>query len=172
MTRGECRRRVARSSSRQRRGVPCPGYDSGPGALDPRFEYESCGVGFVCDIEGRAGRGIVDDARRINCCMEHRGGIGSEPNTGDGAGILTALPHKLLARFARTAFARTLPEPGRYGVGNMFLPHDPAERRACKERIEGDRRGAGPGMPWLARAAARPQGKITKNVLTSTSFVI
>ena len=93
----------------------------------------------MCDIEGRAGRGIVDDARRINCCMEHRGGIGSEPNTGDGAGILTALPHKLLARFARTAFARTLPEPGRYGVGNVFLPHDPAERRACKERIEGDR---------------------------------
>ena len=110
----------------------------------------------MCDIEGRAGRGIVDDARRINCCMEHRGGIGSEPNTGDGAGILTALPHKLLARFARTAFARTLPEPGRYGVGNVFLPHDPAERRACKERIEAIVSGAGPGMPWLARAAARP----------------
>ena len=53
-----------------------------------------------------------------------------------GRGILTALPHKLLARFARTVFARTLPEPGRYGVGNVFLPHDPAERRACKERIE------------------------------------
>ena len=113
-----------------------PGPPPAQGLYDPRFEHESCGVGFVCDVEGRAGRGIVDDARRINCCMEHRGGIGSEPNTGDGAGILTALPHKLLARFARTAFARTLPEPGRYGVGNVFLPHDPAERRACKERIE------------------------------------
>ena len=113
-----------------------PGPPPARGLYDPRFEHESCGVGFVCDIEGRAGRGIVDDAKRINCCMEHRGGIGSEPNTGDGAGILTALPHKLLARFAEIAFGRSLPEPGCYGAGNVFLPHDPAERRACKERIE------------------------------------
>ena len=106
------------------------------GLYDPRFEHESCGVGFVCNIKGRPSHGIVDDAKLINCSMEHRGGIGYEPNTGDGAGILTALPHKLLARFARDAFARPLPEPGRYGAGNVFLPRDPAERRACKERIE------------------------------------
>ena len=68
--------------------------------------------------------------------MDHRGGIGYEPNTGDGAGILTSLPHKLLARLALAAFGRSLPEPGRYGVGNVFLPRVPDERRACKERIE------------------------------------
>ena len=106
------------------------------GLYDPRFEHESCGVGFVCNIKGRPSRGIVDDAKHINCCMDHRGGIGSEPNTGDGAGILTGLPHKLLARFAQAAFGRSLPEPGAYGVGNVFLPRDAAERRSCKERIE------------------------------------
>ncbi|MDE0459200.1 MAG: glutamate synthase subunit alpha, partial [Chromatiales bacterium] len=106
------------------------------GLYDPRFEHESCGVGFVCNIKGRASRGIVDDAKHINCSMDHRGGIGCEPNTGDGAGILTSLPHRLLTRVVRTDIGRSLPEPGRYGVGNVFLPHDPAERRACKERIE------------------------------------
>ena len=112
------------------------GLPPAQGLYDPRFEHESCGVGFVCNIKGRASRGILDDAKHINCCMDHRGGIGYEPNTGDGAGILTALPHKLLARFAQAAFGRPLPEPGRYGAGNVFLPRDPAERRACKERIE------------------------------------
>ena len=106
------------------------------GLYDPRFEHESCGVGFVCHIKGRPSRGIVDDAKHINCSMDHRGGIGYEPNTGDGAGVLTSLPHKLLARVAQTAFGRSIPEPGRYGVGNVFLPRDPHERRTCKERIE------------------------------------
>ena len=116
-------------------GLPS-GLPSARGLYDPRFEHESCGVGFVCHIKGRASRAIVDDAKQINCRMDHRGGIGSEKNTGDGAGILTTLPHKLLARFAHAAFGRSLPEPGRYGVGNVFLPRDPAERQVCKERIE------------------------------------
>ena len=113
-----------------------PGPPPARGLYDPRFEHESCGVGFVCNIKGRASRGIVDDAKHINCSMDHRGGIGYEPNTGDGAGVLTSLPHKLLARVALAAFGRSLPEPGRYGVGNVFLPREPDERRTCKERIE------------------------------------
>ena len=113
-----------------------PGLPPARGLYDPRFEHESCGVGFVCNIKGRASRGILDDAKHINCSMDHRGGIGYEPNTGDGAGVLTALPHRLLARVARSAFGRELPEPGRYGVGNVFLPHDAAERHACKALIE------------------------------------
>ena len=113
-----------------------PGPPPARGLYDPRFEHESCGVGFVCHIKGRASRGILDDAKHINCSMNHRGGIGYEPNTGDGAGVLTALPHKLLARVARRALGRELPGPGRYGVGNVFLPHDPAERRECKALVE------------------------------------
>ena len=106
------------------------------GLYDPRHEHESCGVGFVCDIKGRPSHAIVEDARHINCCMVHRGGLGYEANTGDGAGILTGLPHKLLARFAEASFGVTLPAAGEYGVGNVFLPRDAAERAHCIALIE------------------------------------
>ena len=71
------------------------------GLYDPALEKDSCGVGFICDIKGRASREIVDTAGHMNCCMVHRGGLGYEKNTGDGAGILTALPHRFLAKVAK-----------------------------------------------------------------------
>jgi len=112
------------------------GLPSAQGLYDPRHEHESCGVGFVCDIKGRPSHAIIDDARHINCCMVHRGGLGYEANTGDGAGILTGLPHRLLARFAEQSFGATLPAPGEYGVGNVFLPRDEEERAHCIALIE------------------------------------
>ena len=112
------------------------GLPPAQGLYDPRHEHESCGVGFVCDIKGRPSHGIIEDARHINCCMVHRGGLGYEANTGDGAGILTGLPHKLLARFAEESFGATLPALGEYGVGNVFLPRDANERARCVEFIE------------------------------------
>jgi len=105
------------------------------GLYDPAFEHESCGVGFVCDIKGNARNQIVRAAEHINCCMMHRGGVGYEKNTGDGAGILTGLPHKLFAKIARH-MEFDLPEPGRYGVGNVFLPRALKERAHCKKIIE------------------------------------
>lgn len=68
--------------------------------------------------------------------MEHRGGVGFENNTGDGAGILTGLPHSFLAKVAHTDLDTELPPPGQYGVGIVFLPRDPDERAACKSAIE------------------------------------
>ena len=62
------------------------------GLYDPTQEKDSCGVGFICDIKGRASREIIDSAGHMNRCMVHRGGLGYEKNTGDGAGILTGLP--------------------------------------------------------------------------------
>jgi len=112
------------------------GLPHAQGLYDPRHEHESCGVGFVCDIKGRPSHAIIEDARHINCCMVHRGGLGYEANTGDGAGILTGLPHKLLARFAEQSFQVTLPAPGEYGVGNVFLPRDEKERAHCIALIE------------------------------------
>ncbi len=106
------------------------------GLYDPRFEHDSCGVGFVCDIKGVAKNQIVRAAEHINCCMVHRGGVGYEKNTGDGAGILTALPHKLFAKFSRRQLDRELPSPGRYGAGNVFLPRAIDERQHCKRIIE------------------------------------
>ena len=73
----------------------------------------------------------MDDAEHMNCCMTHRGGLGYEKNTGDGAGILTALPHPLFAKLVREGSGMELPPPGEYGVGMVFLPQVQQERDAC-----------------------------------------
>lgn len=65
------------------------------GLYDPQFEHDACGVGFIANIKGNASRAIVKDAEEILIRMTHRGAVGSEKNTGDGAGILTAIPHEL-----------------------------------------------------------------------------
>ncbi len=122
----------------QRIGLPAK-----HGLYDPAQEKDACGVGFICDIKGRASHQIVADAVHMNCCMEHRGGVGYEKNTGDGAGILTALPHKLLDTLARDQFGTALPANGSYGVGIVFLPTDANERSHCKKILEEQIQAAG-----------------------------
>lgn len=102
------------------------------GLYDPDSEKDGCGVGFICDIKGRASHQIILEAQQMNCCMVHRGGQGYEKNTGDGAGILTGLPHRFLAEIAPSELGAELPEPGHYGVGNVFLPRDAVAREHCK----------------------------------------
>jgi len=102
------------------------------GLYRPEHERDSCGVGFVAHVKGEASHQIVRDAEHLLCRMDHRGARGAEQNTGDGAGILTALPHEFLTRIARDELGTTLPEPGRFGAGVVFLPVDPAERDRCK----------------------------------------
>ncbi len=106
------------------------------GLYDPAFEKDNCGVGFVADIKGRASHQIVRDADHINRRMVHRGACGCETNTGDGAGMLTTLPHKFLAKVAKQDLGVTLPEPGRYAAGIVFLPMDESERAPCREAVE------------------------------------
>ncbi len=106
------------------------------GLYRPGSEKDSCGVGFICDIKGRASNRIIRDAEHMNCCMVHRGGLGYEKNTGDGAGLLTGLPHALLAKAARESLGVELPAAGGYGAGNVFLPRDPSERARCKRVVE------------------------------------
>jgi glutamate synthase (NADPH) large chain len=108
------------------------GLPKARGLYDPANEKDACGVGFVCDIKGRASNQIIRDAEHMNCRMDHRGGVGYEANSGDGAGILTALPHRLLARVAREAFAITLPNAGAFGAGNVFFPRSEGERAICR----------------------------------------
>ncbi|MEM7096643.1 MAG: glutamate synthase large subunit [Pseudomonadota bacterium] len=112
------------------------GFPAKQGLYDPANEKDSCGVGFICDIKARPSHQIVADAIHMNCCMEHRGGVGYEQNTGDGAGILTALPHKLFAAACKTELGADLPTPGKYGAGVVFLPNDLAERARCKSIFE------------------------------------
>ncbi|MEO0586624.1 MAG: glutamate synthase large subunit, partial [Planctomycetota bacterium] len=102
------------------------------GLYDPAHEHENCGVGFIAHIKGQRSHDIVRDALTMLSRMDHRGACGCETNTGDGAGILTALPHDLMRRVARDELGVELPEPGRYAAGNVFLPQDAAKRDFCK----------------------------------------
>ena len=113
------------------------------GLYDPALEKDSCGVGFICDIKGRPSREIIEHAEHMNCCMVHRGGLGYEKNTGDGAGILTGLPHKFFVKIARDELKVELPDPGSYGAGIVFLPRSSSERQHCKELIANEIKSAG-----------------------------
>ena len=102
------------------------------GLYDPGHERDSCGVGFVAHIKGEASHQIIRDADHLLCRMDHRGARGAEANTGDGAGILTALPHEFLARVAREELDTELPAAGAFAAGIIFLPQNPTERERCK----------------------------------------
>ncbi len=99
----------------------------GFGLFDPAQEKASCGVGFIADIKGRKSHKIVEDALTILLNLEHRGAVGADPRAGDGAGILVQTPHKFFAKKARE-LGFSLPAPGHYAVGALFLPHDEAWR--------------------------------------------
>ncbi len=105
------------------------------GLYDPRFEHDSCGVGFVVDIQGRPSHQILSNALDVLNNLRHRGACGCEVNTGDGAGILLQVPH----RFLKKAAARegiALPPDQEYGVGTIYLPPNPAERKKCEKIFE------------------------------------
>jgi len=110
-------------------------FDLSRGLYDPTNEKDSCGVGFIAHIKGERSHQIVADADLIACSMEHRGARGAEVNTGDGAGILTALPLEFLAKVARTDLGTELPDPGKFAAGIVFLPTDLAEREKCKAAV-------------------------------------
>ncbi len=109
------------------------GYPTKQGLYDPHDEKDACGFGFVVDIQGRASHDIVEKALTVLVGLEHRGAVGAEKNTGDGAGILLQVPHGFLReRCGKLGFA--LPVAGHHGVGMVFLPPS-AEGRAACERI-------------------------------------
>ncbi len=106
------------------------------GLYDPRNEHDSCGVGFVAHIRKQRSHSIVDDAKQLLINMTHRGAVGSDRNTGDGAGILTVLPERFIERIAAEELGSTLPDRGRYSAGVVFLPTDGGERDECKSHFE------------------------------------
>src|SRR5277367_2028548 len=104
------------------------------GLYDPQFEHDACGLGFVVDMKGRKSHQLVSDALKILVNLDHRGAVGCEPNTGDGAGILIQVPHDFFVTEAANLGFK-LPAFGQYGVGMMFLPKNPAEREAIKKEF-------------------------------------
>ncbi|MCZ8515696.1 glutamate synthase large subunit [Paenibacillus filicis] len=105
------------------------------GLYDPQFEHDACGIGFVAHIKGQPSHEIVLQALKVLCNLDHRGGQGSETTTGDGAGILLQIPHRYLQKACAEEGIR-LPEPGRYGVGMVFLPQETELRIAYERLIE------------------------------------
>ncbi|MFJ7209742.1 glutamate synthase large subunit [Streptomyces sp. NPDC098789] len=90
------------------------------GMYDPRNEHDACGVGFVANLTGEASHMLVEQALTVLRNLEHRGATGSEPDSGDGAGILSQVPDA----FLRAVTDFELPEAGAYAVGIAFLPAD------------------------------------------------
>ncbi|MFZ5986505.1 MAG: glutamate synthase large subunit [Bacillota bacterium] len=111
------------------------GLPSKQGLYDPQFEHDACGIGFVVNIKGTKSHEIVDQALTILINLTHRGGSGSEHNTGDGAGILIQIPHRFFQKNCIEA-GINLPEPGQYGVGMVFLSADPSKRIVMEDYIE------------------------------------
>ncbi len=106
------------------------------GLYDPQNEKDSCGVAFVAHIKGQRSHQLILDAAEALDRMTHRGACGCEDNSGDGAGILTALPHAFLAKVAKKALNVDLPPQGLYAAGLIFLPTDPKQAQFCKDTVE------------------------------------
>ncbi len=105
------------------------------GLYDPQFEHDACGVGFVCQMKGKRSHDLVEQALTILVNLDHRGAVGAETNTGDGAGILLQVPHKFLKK-AAAGLKIELPEPGYYGVAMCYSSPDPKVREASAKRFE------------------------------------
>ncbi|KAI9798693.1 MAG: glutamate synthase [NADH] [Sarcosagium campestre] len=108
------------------------------GLYDPALEKDACGVGFAAHIKGQASHKIVSDARNLLCNMTHRGAVGSDARDGDGAGVMTSIPHKFFIKNFERDTGIKLPPQGQYAAGNLFFKPDEAllkESQASFEEI-------------------------------------
>jgi glutamate synthase (NADPH) large chain len=111
-------------------GLPEP-----QGLYHPSHEHDACGMGFVVNLKGEKSHDIIRKGIEILINLTHRGACGCDPETGDGAGILIQIPHDFFLREC-TKLGFALPEPGKYGVGMMFLPVELQQRLLCEGIVE------------------------------------
>lgn len=102
------------------------------GMYDPAAEKDACGLAMVATLRGTAGHDIITAALDALRHLEHRGAVGSDAGTGDGAGIITQIPDA----FLRAVAGFPLPAAGAYAVGNAFLPVDPTARSTVKQKLQ------------------------------------
>ncbi len=110
------------------------GYPQKQGLYDPQFEHDACGIGFITHVKGKPSHEIVNRGIQILKNLAHRGGVGSEEDTGDGAGILIQMPHTFLKKACKTEGIQ-LPKKGDYGVGMLFLSPDDTKRADSLETL-------------------------------------
>ncbi|MGI8643795.1 MAG: hypothetical protein ACR2LS_06740, partial [Thermomicrobiales bacterium] len=102
---------------------------------DPAYEHDACGVGLVVDVEGRASRSILDRALAGLVNLTHRGGVGADARTGDGAGVLTQIPHQLFADHLNGLGGGPIAQ-GDLGVAMVFLPTEEDAASRCRAALE------------------------------------
>src|SRR5271165_1100797 len=105
------------------------------GLYDSRNEHDACGIGFVASVRGDKSHDIVMKGIQVLVNLTHRGACGCDPETGDGAGLLIQIPHKFFAREC-SGLGFSLPYPGEYGVGMVFLPVEKYQRLQCEGILE------------------------------------
>lgn len=104
------------------------------GLYDPAHEKDACGVGCIVQKNGERSHEIVYNGLQILKNLQHRGASGEDPYAGDGAGILTQLPHAFFKKILAGAdFA--IPDEEEYAVGMTFLPRDEQDAAACKKLL-------------------------------------
>ncbi|KAK4167329.1 putative glutamate synthase [NADPH] [Cladorrhinum sp. PSN259] len=106
------------------------------GLYDPSLEKDACGVGFACHIKGKPSHKIVSDARNLLCNMTHRGAVGSDARDGDGAGVMTSIPHRFFIKNFEREQGIKLPPLGQYAVGNLFFKPDQETLQESKRQLE------------------------------------
>src|SRR6266700_238491 len=112
--------------------APAVNRRAAQGLYDGRYEHDACGVGFVADLSGRRTHETVAQAITVLRNLDHRGAKGSDPDTGDGAGILTQIPDEMF----RSVCGFSLPDPGCFAAGMAFLPAGMADRAAAMAAVE------------------------------------
>lgn len=98
---------------------------------NPAYEHDACGVGLIANVKGVKYRDVVENALKVLENMAHRGAEGADSKTGDGAGIMVQIPHEFIL-----LNGIPVPEPGRYGVGMLFMPKDEDQRKAMTAIVD------------------------------------
>ncbi len=105
------------------------------GLYNPANEKDACGIGLIANLKGVASHDIIQKGIQILINLTHRGACGCDPETGDGAGLTIQIPHKFFQKVC-SKLGFTLPAPGEYGVGMVFLPVESNSRLRCEGILE------------------------------------
>ncbi|MEP4077205.1 glutamate synthase large subunit [Haloferula sp.] len=111
------------------------GWPEPQGLWEPSREKDACGVGFIAHLKGKRSHDIIQKTLTMNEHMDHRGASGSDPDTGDGAGIFIQIPDKFLRKKMAEKEVE-LPAEGSYGAGLVFLSPETSEREAAMQVFE------------------------------------
>ena len=120
---GAAQAHVARTLAKTPRRITIPGLPPKQGLYDPANERDACGVGFIAHMKNAKSHAVVQQGLDILRNLDHRGAVGADPKMGDGCGILLQIPHRFFAAEC-AKLGIWLPEPGEYGVAQLFMPRD------------------------------------------------